>query len=261
MARPQNTNELRRIQFRTVALMNTLKLRTGIQNPYQFGDWINKKTELLDWADSKYSKKWYPYFEGKIKQEPLRVLQLLNHLFPDASAIYYEGPERLWSALWDPPKELWSICGFLVGDYPAQSSEELTTLTGSKVTFCESAYNFECSLILNQIHGQEPNLRDFVDSIALYRLHHAVSQLHKTDEVGPYRCVQMCLKSNNISRALANLEILDFISNELINLEISRLNNEESYRTAVAVDDVVAYAHNPFEFCSVAQRIKALRID
>ncbi|WP_321849360.1 hypothetical protein [Burkholderia diffusa] len=96
----RTTDELRKIQTRTVSLMQVLMRRVGASNAHQFSGWLNDETKDWGWPDTQESKKWYPFVRGNIKREPNGALALLSQLFPDAADLYRHGPSRIWSALW-----------------------------------------------------------------------------------------------------------------------------------------------------------------
>lgn len=261
MSRPRNSKDKQRLQLKTVALMNGLRIRTGAQNVSQFSEWINQRTEHLGWPDMKDSNKWYKYFKGDVSQEPRRVLRLLKELFPETFSFFNEGPARIWTAMWSQSAEtLWSICGFTGCEYPDQYSDEGTCLTGQPLAFCESAYNFECSLLMKIDFGETLELRDLTDSIAIYRIHQMINSIHKTDEIGPYRCVRICLDDTNIISELKSLGIYELIDEELTKTEIARLKSEPCYRISVGAEDLDFYASHPFLHCPIQERMSMLRI-
>jgi hypothetical protein len=252
MSRPRNTNELDIIKIRTVTLMNMLKDLAGVENPNQFAEWFNSKSVHLNWCDTKGSKKWYPYFEGRVKQKPVKVLGLLDQICYFASSFYGNGPECLWDAMWGAPFELWDIGFSTVLDFKDghQGAMKLIAYADNSLTFAQSVYNFQWALLMNQVIGNEPELFDLSKSIAIYRIDQEVSKFHSTGETGLYKCIHVCLSSECVINELSRLGILDFVSNELIKLEISRLKNDQYYRAAVGVGDIVKYAQDPFAFCS-----------
>lgn len=262
MARPRTTKELHRLQIQTVAFMNALRLRVGAQNPSQFSDWINHVSEPLGWSDMKDSNKWYKYFRGNVSQVPVRMLRLLKEIFPDASNLFHEGPERVWDAMWtEDVRALWHICNFSGYEYKNQNEAESTCFMGNTLKFSETAYNFECNLILESKSHGDIDFRLFTESVALYRIHKIINEIHRTDEIGPYRCVKMCLDTQKVTNELKALGVYNFVHDEIISTEISRLNSEPCYRASVGTSDVARYALDPFSHCSITERMEVLRIN
>jgi hypothetical protein len=261
MARPRNSQEKLKLQLRTVALMNLLRIRVGAENPSQFSEWVNQKSESLGWPDMKESNKWYKYFRGDISQDPLRALNRLKELFPDVFNIFYDGPGRLWTALWsDDSDELWQICNYHDIAYGCQPDNETIELVGREPFFQDATYNFECSLLTNRVLGQALDLRDLSESIALYRIHMEINKKTRTDETAPYRCVKFCLGSKEIIETLINLGIYDYIQDYLKNVEIGRLESELCYRKAIGNINIMTYADNPFSAHTVDQIMSQLHI-
>lgn len=271
--------------------MHELMRRTGSANPNQFAQWFDEAT--ASWTDveapshkpskrikqvtaTKDQKKWYRIARG---QQPLseRTLEQLARLFPDVRQYFFEGPDRLWEALWGPVHRLWDVCAVVFYDTPFRPNCEIesdvtvvTTYAGPSLTFDESLYNFECALLLRPYNddGNEYELRDLSDSIAMYRLHQAVSALAKTDGVGAYRCVRACMDTVELwdqfdaFNTFSSLCVYDAINRELTETEIQRLKNEPSYRDSVriGVGDIEQYAKWPRFFCSNKERMEILRI-
>lgn len=261
MSRPSTTKERQRLQMKTIAFMHALRLRVNAQNPSQFSEWINNVSEPLGWPDMKDSNKWYKYFRGDVNQVPTRMLRLMNEIFPDTHSLFHEGPSRLWSAMWaEDVTDLWQICSFLGYEYEDQENSEITCLAGYILKFSETAYNFECNLILNIEPEEKNNLSLLTESIALYRIHKMINEIHRTDEVGPYRCVRMCLNTQKVTNELKTLGIFEFIYNEIVSTEIARLSNESCYRASIGTGDVTGYALDPFLHCSITERMDILRI-
>ena len=273
--------------------MHELMSRTKSANANQFGKWFDSSTRHWSRVQSKHnadsieaqragtqedSKKWYRIVRGEQALSE-RGLQDLQRLFPDAVRYFDEGPDRLWEAMWGDVDSLWSICGALVHAYefpdPARKIDKSTLsdpsplelVTGPELSFEESLNNFEGSLLSYRQFGHEISLRDLSESIALSRLHAAVNRLCKTDGVGAYRCVRLCLDDEGVSLTLKALgehssciDIYETVSKELADTEIRRLQEDPSYRESVGVTDLVGYACNPAAFCSNEARVEALQI-
>lgn len=262
MARPRTTKELHRLQIQTIAFMNALRLRVGAQNPSQFSDWINHVSEPLGWSDMKDSNKWYKYFRGNVSQVPTRMLRLMKEIFHDAYPLFYEGRDRIWDAMWaEDARELWNICDFSGYEYENQKVTESTCFMGNTLKFSETAYNFECNLLLKYQTEGQVDFRLLTESIALYRIHKMINEIHRTDEIAPYRCVRMCLDTQKVTSELKTLGIYDFVYDEIVSTEIARLNNESCYRASIGTSDVTGYALDPFLHCSITERMEILRIN
>ncbi|WP_027776748.1 hypothetical protein [Paraburkholderia caledonica] len=267
--------------------MHELMRRTGSANPNQFAQWFDEAT--ASWADvdvpsrkpskkikqvtaTKDQKKWYPIIRGEQALSPKGLAQL-SKLFPDAGQYFLEGPGRLWEALWGPVHQLWSIAASIGYDTPYRPDPEIDAgeaFTGPDLSFEESLYNFECSLLLRdrRFLDEEIELRDLADSIALYRLHQVVNSVGATDGVGAYRCVRMCMDAAELwdqfdaFNTFSAFCVYGAINRELVDMEIRRLKYEPSYRKSVGVSaaDIERYAKWPGAFCSEEERMDVLRI-
>lgn len=278
---PTKSEELRRRCLMTVVLMREVIWWSGTANPNQFGPWFDGQTVSWTYAPksaanaksgqlkaTRGQKKWYRLAKGEfgISQTDLGYLA---RLFPDTYNQFWNGPDQLWSALWGPSEDLWMICGASVYPSPFRDpNEEPEPFAGPVLTFGESLDNFESSLLGKKLlFGLPLELRDLVESIAMYRLHQTVNRFAKTDGIGAYRCVRMCLDAPEIRchlralSAFAKFSLYDAINNELVSMELDRLTHESSYRASVGTEDAEAYARNPSAFCSNEQRMELLRID
>ncbi|OUL72144.1 hypothetical protein [Paraburkholderia hospita] len=267
----------------TVTFMSEVIRRSGSANPNQFGRWFDAQT--ASWthapkttpnANAKIGqvkatlgqKKWYRLAKGEF---PLSKTALGNlaRLFPRTYNDFGDGPDQLWRALWGAPEDLWMICGAVAYQMPfPDPDEEPEPFTGPVLSFDESLYNFETSLLSRHMRYGDPlELRDLAWSIAMYRLHQTVNRLAKTDGIGAYRCVRMCLDAPEIRWHLRSLSefaefsLYDVVNNELILTELDRLRHEPSYRASIGTEDIEAYTRNPSAFCSNEQRMELLRID
>lgn len=266
MARPERTDaEKLRGRMRTVALVRELAWRVGAANPHQFAGWFDERTGV----STQTMGKWRFNFNG---ERPLSEQQLnWLSIFPELGNVrrfYLAGPADLWRALWgEDANELWALCGHHVHPYAYDDPDTLLRITdavllsGPGLCFEESLYNFECSILLGQQYGQALDLRNLTESIAFCRLHQAINRIARIDGVGAYRCVRMCFDDDGVSDHLSRLGIREMLDQELTRTEVARLESEPSYRAAVGVDDVDSYARNPFKFCSIVERMEALRIN
>ncbi|MEX3556338.1 MAG: hypothetical protein VB131_07235 [Burkholderia gladioli] len=191
-----------------MALLNELAARAGTKNPEQFAKWFDAEMgdrhpmfgyseEGSAGAGTEGSGKWGKNFNGRtvLKAE---YLTHLGELFPDAEQLYRDGPERLWTALWCPEEDLWSVCG-TVAHFRGWPSDEHLVFAGAELTFDESLYNIECSLLTTvQYAGDDldcpcaPTLKDLARAIALWRMHQRLNSIARTEGVGAYRCVYVC---------------------------------------------------------------------
>lgn len=266
MARPERTDaEKLRGRMRTVALMREFARRAGAANPHQFAGWFDWRTG----ASTQAMGKWRFNFSGErpLSEQQLNWLSALPE-FGDARRLYLAGPTGLWWALWgEDVSELWALCGHQVHPYAYDDPDALLRITdavvlsGPGLRFDESLYNFECSMLLGQQYGQVLDLRHLTEAIAFYRLHQAITRIARVDGVGAYRCVRMCLDDDGVSDHLIGLGIREMLVQELTRTEVARLESEPSYLAAVGVDDVDSYARDPFMFCSIEERMEALRIN
>jgi hypothetical protein len=281
-----STELQRRSCIRTIALMHELMRRTKSANTNQFAKWFDSAT--AHWSrplkiepqrpGTEGNKRWYRIVRGEQAiTEP--GLEELQRLFPDAIRYFEEGPDRLWEAMWGDVDSLWSICGAVVHAFEVPDAVRKTDkssladsltfelLAGPALSFDESLYNFECSLLSRKQQGEEISLRDLADSIALYRLHTAVSRLCKADGVGAYRCVRLCLENERIAATLqalrahrASIDIYAAVSTDLTNMELWRLRAEPTYRESVRGADFAAHALCPAASRSDEARMELLKI-
>lgn len=278
--RPQrNEGERLRERMRTVALVRELMRRSDFDNPNRFARWFDEQMRRRHpgraWETAS-SGKWRKNFVGQtvLTEEQL---SLLAELFPDVRRFYRDGPERLWAALWCPEEELWSVCRQQVLEYEGQPGDSCQVFSGVELAFDESLYNVECSLLMQMQYAEDgigsgaaPTLRDLADALALWRMHQRLNAIAKTEGVGAYRCVQMCLATPVVRGRLHELGVLDDLFAYVVNVEAGRIAHDPAYRNSVAkacfgrVDqelDATEYALDPFRFCSVAKRMADLRID
>jgi hypothetical protein len=241
MSRKVRTDdEKKRDVIRTVALMHELAIRIGMNNPNQFAKWYDNQQSAESRATTEASGKWRRNFNGQasLKEEQLDLL--CGH-FSDARHFYEDGPDNLWRALWGDAGGLWDIC-------------KLRGHAGPELPFSESVAAIEFS-----IYGKGwLELDDLARSIAIYRLHIEINRWARTDGVGAYRCVRICLDDANVKKELDALGVYDRLHWYLYHIEIYRLISEDSYRDMVRADDLVDYAMNPRAFCSTEQRVASL---
>jgi hypothetical protein len=265
----------------TVTFMCEVIRRSGSANPNQFGRWFDAETTSWTYAPKSAAnanaksgqvkatlgqKKWYRLAKGEF---PLSRTALghLARLFPDAYNAFWNGPDQLWNALWAPPEDLWMICGANAYESPFPDPDEKPwDFTGPVLSYGESLQNFEASLLSRQlVFGAPLELRDLAESIAMYRLHQTVNRLAKTDGIGAYRCVRLCMDAPEIRWHLRSLGVFaefslyDAINDELTSTELDRLTHEPSYRASIGTEDIEAYVRNPSALCSSEQRLELLR--
>ncbi|MGA7776974.1 MAG: hypothetical protein WCA85_04595 [Paraburkholderia sp.] len=273
--------------------MHELMRRTGAANPNQFAQWFDDATASWTWEDpqdrrpdkktkqltaTKEQKKWYRIVRG---QQALseKALGQLARLFPDVYHYFAKGPDRLFEALWGPIQGLWDICENTTYDTPfwpncdPDSGVTLVgkTYTGPSLNFAESLYNFERGLLLRPYDDfdKELDLFDLSCAIAMYRLHQAANSIAKTDGVGAYRCVRLCMDvvalwdQFDAFNTFSSFCVYEAINRELTEAEIRRLKGEPSYRESVGVSvgDIERYANWPRTFYSDRQRMEILQID
>ncbi|CAJ7592234.1 Uncharacterised protein [Burkholderia pseudomallei] len=268
--------------------MHELMRATGSANPNQFAQWFDDATASwqsehaqADMRDKKIKqvtatkdqKKWYRIARGQQALSP-KALEQLTKLFPDALQYFLNGPARLWEALWGPVYKLWGICATVSYETPYRPDPEIDpgeTETGPELSFEASLYNFECGLLQRCREYRDDELlrlRDLSNSIALYRLHQVVNSIGATDGVGAYRCVRMCLDSEELRdqfyafSTFSSFCVYETINGELIEMEMRRLRDEPSYLESVGVgiDLIKDYAWWPHAFCSNEERMDILHI-
>lgn len=272
--------------------MHELLRRVGAENTNQFASWFDSETrhwskrpqrrakssEAVQLPETQNQKKWYRIIEGR-QAVSERSLSELRRLFPDAKNYFFSGHSRLFEAMWGDIDELWDIASFTGHslELPGLGSlnhtpqlidpHTLETWVDASLPFTEALYNFECSLYGRLQFGESLTIRDLSEAIALYRIHIAISRLCLTDGVGAYRCVRMCLDSEDVAANLkslgahrAKIDIFEAVSTELLHAERFRLRSEPAYQMSIGVDTTDHYAVNPFAYCSHEARMQTLRI-
>ena len=175
--------------IRTVSLMHELSSRAGTDNPNQFAKWYDAQQSSESRATTEASGKWRRNFSGQasLKDEQL---DLLCSLFSDARKFYEDGPGNLWLALWGNVEELWNIC-------------KIGRHAGPELPFPVSV-----AFIESTIYGvSNLKLVDLARSIAIYRIHMEINRLARTEGVGAYRCVRMCMNDVKLKRELEALGV------------------------------------------------------
>ena len=260
MARPtRTTTEQLRGGMRAAALMHELARRVGAENPHQFAGRFDEHTGM----DTQSSGKWRLNFSGDRPLSP-QQLQLLSRLDDDVACLHDDGPADLWRALWGDVHELWPLCrsrfcgvGPMLDD---RTWVEIEDEFGDEKPFGFALREFEGELLLADAYGEPLTVRHLTEAIALYRLHQHMNSLAPSDVDGGglYRCVRMCIDNATVQSELSQLGIRELLTAHLAGIERYRLENEKSYRAAVAVDDFAGYVSNPRTFVSDDSRWEAL---
>ncbi|WP_225032559.1 hypothetical protein [Paraburkholderia sp. XV] len=210
--------------------------------------------------------------DGKLKKPPVDVLRMLGQLFPHAETLYHDGPANLWRALLGDardPSVLWPLCRTRFSDngpwYNETTWNEIAAEFVDERSFRETIREFEGELLLAKAHKQYLTFNHLTEAIALYRLHQTINRLavSDVDGVGAYRCVRLCLSDRAIKYFLDRFDGYDFVRDELVNLEIFRLNTEQSYFESVGIQrhQVLMYAMNPLPWIEDETRWSSLNLD
>jgi hypothetical protein len=246
--------------MRAVALLRWLARRVGAGNPHQFAGWFDQRTGM----DTQASGKWRLNFSGG---RPLSAqqLQLLSRLDGDVVGLHSNGPADLWLALWGDVRVLWPLCrSRFCGVGPMLDDRTWSAVESEfddEKTYGAALRNFEGELLIAYAYREPLTLRHLTEAVAFYRLHQYLNSIAPSDVdgVGSYRCVHMCMEDAAVRSELDQLGICGLLVSHVVDLELGRMEREPSYRAAVAVDDVAAYARNPRAFVSDDSRWEALR--
>ncbi|WP_124547013.1 MULTISPECIES: hypothetical protein [Burkholderia] len=276
--RPQrNEGERLRERMRTVALVRELMRRSGVDNPNRFARWFDEEMRRRHpgrpW-ETESSGKWRKNYVG-LTVLTEEQLSLLVELFPGVWRFYYDGPERLWEALWCSDEKLWNVCRLIGAEYDDQPGSEHSVLAGVELTFDESLYNMESNLLTKWQYAQDDDsdtalvVGDLAESISLWRMHRRLNAIARTEGVGAYRSVQMCFAAPVVRKRLHELGVLDDLFAYVVNVEARRIESEHAYRDSIAEAcfgrrdqefDATEYALDPFRFCSVEKRMADLYV-
>jgi hypothetical protein len=266
------TKDIEISKLRTRVLLKILMDAALCRNLNQFGAWINRESEKLGWPDTQSSNKWYQLMEGRLKKPPVDVVRMLNQIFPYAEALFHDGPSNLWKALWGDsrdPHVLWPLCRTRFSDNGPWHNKiawrGIETQSVSERTFHETIREFEGQLLLAVAYDQCLTLNHLAEAVALYRLHHEINCLAVSDidGIGAYRCIRICLTQPSIRYQLEWFDAYDFIRDELVNLEVSRLTTERSYFKSVGIEphQLLSYAINPLSWIDDETRWRSLNLD
>ncbi|WJF90209.1 hypothetical protein QS306_00510 [Paraburkholderia bonniea] len=231
---PRTSEELEKIQIRSVALMRLLMRKTDTSNANQFAKWLTDRTKEWGWSDMQESKKWYPFVRGKIKRAPIGALKLLSQLFADADDLYWSGPADIWSALWGPLSEQVTILRRHPKCVPKDPLSIVIKKIEESVSLCaEGQLEFE----------------DFVRAVALYGYLAAADSYGRTcdgDGFGhaykAYCLVQTSYRDPAVADELKALGIYAAIRAELTAIELRRAGTRPAWVSflecgAIRVDD------------------------
>lgn len=182
---------------------------------------------------------WRHLITGQKALTPYK-LNWIEQAFSGAREFYDDGPWGIWRALFSPARDLWAL------HHGGNSSVE------------QAIHGFEKRLLTlkKQI---EPE--DFVEAIALYRLHATLRDLAPldVDVRGVYRCVRTCQQDCRVSALLAHYGIEYEVMSILSEQEIDKLNSDKQYNDAIGIKDI---AHSVFmrnQIITTEQRVAALR--
>lgn len=265
-----------RNRLRTKALLNELSLRVRMPFPDTFAKWFDQEMitkGLYNRANTAESNRWVGSFKGHIALQN-EQLDLLHELFSDAQDLYHNGPSNLWDVLWGEPDQLWKSCKTRV-DANAhfmndKSWNEALSKYGNQYDICEALRVFEGEIIL----ATETDYHDlpfgyFIEALALYRLHtHAISLFKiNSDGIGAYRSLFQCISNGDIKIRLLLLGIFLDIRDELIRMEIIKLQSYPDYcekaglRYPPSDDAARKYASDPLAIHPNSERWDDLKFD
>ncbi len=259
-------------------------------NTNQFGDWVNRESEKFGWPDTQFSNKWYHLLRGSFKKPPLDVVSMLCRLFPEAEALYHDGPANLWRALWgdaSDPTVLWPLCHTRFCNLGPWHDDvtwrELEAEHLNERTFGETLRAFEGELLWAEVYKEPLTLGHLTEAIALYRLHRTINRLAVSDVngSGAYRCVRRCLNDLDIRSELYSYARperkrrapmsppddepsgFELVRDELVEMEIHRLTTESSYLASVGIQShqVWPYSDDPIPWTETDALWDLLNLD
>ncbi|MBK6612611.1 hypothetical protein [Ottowia sp.] len=248
--------------------MRQLMIAHGADNPHQFADLVSDRTGTFQDPG-----KWRANFNG-VRPFSAQQLQLLRKLDATVSVRWTEGPSGLWIALWGDAlaDQLWRHCRIrFSNDGPGVPDGEwiYRQATFFRERFLQEAVReLEGELLLAEAYGEPLSVRYLSEAIMVYRLCQAVDALAKTcpDAVGPYRCVHLCLGNAGIQGFTQKLGVHEMIEDEVVGLEVSRLQSDWAHRSAVGIgvdnmDALVEYACDPRNLFTDEERWTALNFE
>jgi hypothetical protein len=246
--------------------------KKGFVKINQLAAWINRESERLGWTDTQTSNKWYKLDNGDFKNYPARPIEMLGQLFNDAKLIFEDGPANLWRALWGDavdPSVLWPLCRTRIcSDGPWLDDAEWKVAEATSVsprTFHQTIREFEGELLLALCYREPLSLNHLTEAIALYRLHQTINSLavSDVDGIGLYRCIQYCLEATGIFHELSDYGGYDLVRNELMSMELKRLDEDRAYRASIGIaeHEVADYASAPLSWITDDDRWDTLDLD
>ncbi|BEP34639.1 hypothetical protein GmRootV59_16120 [Variovorax sp. V59] len=208
--------ERRRGGMRAAAAMRELARRIGASNPHQFAGRFDAITGMR----TQTSGKWRQCFTGE-KALSVQQLRLLSCMDADAITLHDAGPCDLWLALWGEPGALWQLCRTrLDSDGPMIEDTKWSEVADGCMqarSFEATLAEFEAELLLAEAYGQPLTLRHLTETVALFRLHGALSALAVmvADSQGLARCLQACFTDAAVHSDLTRLGVVDGVGQEL----------------------------------------------
>ncbi|MGP5366959.1 hypothetical protein ACTXN4_05740 [Pseudomonas helleri] len=265
-----------RSRLRTKALVNELSLRVTLPFADTFARWFDQemiKKGLYNRANTAENNRWTGSFKGTTALQN-EQLDLLNELFSDATELFHKGPSNIWQALWGEPDQLWKLCKTRMNidthlkKHNSCNDEFLDQ--NNEYDICEALRIFEGEVML----ATESNFHDLpfgylIEALALYRLHtHAISLFKiKSDGIGAYRSLFQCISNSDIKLRLILLGIVDDLKDELIRMEIIKLQSYPDYcekaglRYPPSDDTARKYASDPLAIHANSERWEDLKFD
>jgi len=202
--------------MRAAALMRTLASRVGAENPHQFAEYFDHRTDMA----TQSSGKWRLNFCGGKPLSP-QQLQLLSRIDADAGRLHNSGPADLWLAMWGDMRELWVLCRTRLTPYGPELDDQTWAAVRSEFTreqrFGETLAEFEGEVLLAEAYGEPLTLRHLTEAIVLHRLHASINAAVPLgiDGEGLSRCIRLCLEDDEVTGELQRLGVLDGVRREL----------------------------------------------
>jgi hypothetical protein len=254
---------LYRGRLKTKALVHELALRVNASSPDMFALWFDQKMRdkgLDRRANTAESNRWNVSFKGRAALQA-EQLELLQELFTDASDFHQKGPSCLWTALWGEIDSLWPLCKTRIdtdAHYKNESAwEKEFRHNYSNLDLGESLKLFNHEIqILVQVGDDDTPIGYLTEAIALYRIYtHTQKALNPNpNSTEAYKNIFLCLQRTKIGAKLLNLGILDFVTEEIAEMEVSNILSSIDYCNSIGFnrmpskEEARVYADNPLEW-------------
>lgn len=213
---------------RSVALLQILRQRVGASSVYAFAEKFDALAGPETPTQGQGRNGWQALFNGTrpLSADRLRALSSVP-VWADARDLYERGPSDLWLAMWGP---LPTLRGMFV--------QELTQWQ----TFDQLLAEFEGDLLVAEAQGELLDVRHLAQSVALHRLHRAMTDLAplELDGKGTARCLRQCLDNPSVQLELDAMAVLPFVDQELRALLAAEVHSAGTQGTADQRWDVIA---------------------